>query len=433
VAAPDPYDELPYPSVAIEHSAPERLALASMLHGGPRPPLAGYRVLELGCGDGANLLPLAYYRPHASFLGVDGSARAIATARARRADLAIGNVELVCADVRAVAASLSGGFDFVIAHGIVSWVADDVRDALLALCAALLAPHGLVYLDYNARPGWDVRGLVRRQLLAETADVADLRERARRAQQQAAAVASTLSPTSPHPFVRLMEREFRLVCERDPAYVAHEYLAVENHAYWRSELLAHAARFDLAHVADADFNRDTGRIPDGLAELIAAADIGRHSPDDTLDLLSYRQFHSPIFARAPLTVRPPGEDELGALYVASRMMPLPPEGGAPRLFRHSSGMEVGVRREPLASALETLPALWPRGARASELFAGPDRGGVMEDLCWLHRQGVVELRLVEPPADCPASEPLNQRERAWGVPATTPYHTRLESVSGPSP
>ena len=69
-ASPNPYDELPYQSFPIEWTAPERLALASLLHGGPRPLLDGYRVLELGCGSGANLLALAYYRQHVTFLGV---------------------------------------------------------------------------------------------------------------------------------------------------------------------------------------------------------------------------------------------------------------------------------------------------------------------------------------------------------------------------
>lgn len=90
----NPYDALPYRSRPIEWSAPERLALCSLLHGGPTPRLDaadGYRVLELGCGDGANLLPLAYYRPHAGFVGVDGSRRAMELAESRRRELGLSN------------------------------------------------------------------------------------------------------------------------------------------------------------------------------------------------------------------------------------------------------------------------------------------------------------------------------------------------------
>ena len=88
-ASTNSYDELPYKSYPIEWTAPERLALASMLHGGPRPPLDSYRVLELGCGIGGNLLPLAYYRRNAAFVGIDGANSQIAVAESRKASLGI--------------------------------------------------------------------------------------------------------------------------------------------------------------------------------------------------------------------------------------------------------------------------------------------------------------------------------------------------------
>lgn len=73
-----PYDELPYESHMIPWAAPERLAMTSVLACGPRPPLAGYRVLELGCGDGTNLVSLAAERRHALFVGLDGAGSQIA-------------------------------------------------------------------------------------------------------------------------------------------------------------------------------------------------------------------------------------------------------------------------------------------------------------------------------------------------------------------
>src|SRR5262245_7341568 len=96
----NPYDELPYHSYPVEWTAPERLALASLLHGGPRPPSKKYRVLELGCGAGANLIALAYYRRHAIFVGVDGAATQVETARQRAAALGLANIEFHHADFR---------------------------------------------------------------------------------------------------------------------------------------------------------------------------------------------------------------------------------------------------------------------------------------------------------------------------------------------
>src|SRR5271157_1565074 len=112
----NPYEELPYKSFPIEWTAPERLALTSLLHGGPRPPLDNYRVLELGCGNAANLLPMAYYRTHAAFVGVDGAGSQIEVARARKSALGISNIEFIHADFLTTSQQLSGGFDFIIAH-----------------------------------------------------------------------------------------------------------------------------------------------------------------------------------------------------------------------------------------------------------------------------------------------------------------------------
>ena len=89
----NPYDELPYKSLPIEWTAPERLAVASLLHGGPRAPVETYRVLDLGCGNGANVIRLAYYRRQAAFVGVDGAASQIELANVWKSALDLSNIE----------------------------------------------------------------------------------------------------------------------------------------------------------------------------------------------------------------------------------------------------------------------------------------------------------------------------------------------------
>ena len=223
----NPYDELPYKCLPIEWTAPERLALASILHGGPRPLLDTYRVLELGCGNGANLLPLAYYRRHATFVGVDGALTQIEIANARKSALELSNIEFIRSNFFTAAQRLSGQFDFIIAHGIFSWVPSDVRDALLELCAQHLRPGGLLYLNYNTRPGWNVRGMVREFLLAQTAGTTNLRMRAQLAQDVAAKIVAAYT-AGEHPYSQLIVNEFRFVCENHVSYVAHEYLTVRE-------------------------------------------------------------------------------------------------------------------------------------------------------------------------------------------------------------
>jgi SAM-dependent methyltransferase len=420
----NPYDELPYRSVPIDWTSPERLAVASLLHGGPRPPLDRYRVLELGCGNGANLLALAYYRRHGSFVGVDGAEDVIATASARARELRLSNLEFIHADLMDTARHVSGSFDFIIAHGILSWVPPAAREALLALAAARVQPGGLVYLDYNTRPGWNVRGMVRDYLMAQTAGTVGLRRRAELAQEVAATLAASLERAPPHAYGELMVNEFRFVGEGDISWVAHEYLSPDNDAFWQSEMDEMTGRHGLVHVAEADFNHDSGRVGEGLAAQVAAAKLQGRSVEDTVDLLSFRQHRTAILARQPWTPRPASDGELAGLLVVSALTPLAgnadrPADGDPAKFKHPSGAEVDVKDPVIAAAFERLRPLWPRGLAAGELF--PNVAAVKDDLLLLHRHGMIDLRLVEPSDFAPSPRALHKHERPWGY-LTTPYH-----------
>jgi len=112
-------------------------------------PISSARVLELGCGDGENLLPMAVALPDATFVGVDAAEGAIARGMQIADDLALRNITLSAETIESF--DRSGPFDFVIAHGVYSWMAPEVRDSLLALCVRVLSATGIGYVSYNAR------------------------------------------------------------------------------------------------------------------------------------------------------------------------------------------------------------------------------------------------------------------------------------------
>lgn len=417
----NPYDELPYKSFPIEWTAPERLVVASLLHGGPRAPLDTYRVLELGCGDGANLLPLAFYRRQGNFVGIDGARSQIEIAEARKSELKLGNIDFIHADFLTAAKQISGHFDYIIAHGIFSWVSHDVRDVLLDLFAKRLRHGGLLYLNYNTRPGWNVRGMVREFLLAQTAGTASLLARAQAAQDVAAKVVASLT-VGEHPYSQLLSNEFTFVCENHVSYVAHEFLATDNHAYWRSEFLGLARRYGLEHVADADFNYPSGKIPEDLGPRLMTDGIVGCGLDDTVDLLCYRQLHSPILTQEPFVQHKPDIKEFENLFIASCLTPYASSDTEHRIFQHPSGYQVEAKEEVIRTALKTLQPLWPRGVRIGEIF--PDVAQMLDDLKLLHRNGLIELRCIEPGESGESSDMLNRLEAHWGEYATTSYHTR---------
>jgi len=418
---PTVYDNFPYKSMPVEWTAPERLALASLLHGGPRPRLEGYRVLELGCADGSNLIPMAFFRPPAAFVGIDSARSQIALADDRKKSLGLDNVEFVCADLCAADSYVCGEFDFIIAHGVFSWIPDATRDAMLAFCARHLGPNGLFYLNYNAYPGWHVRGLIRRLLLAKTRAGGALRERAVLAQEIAAQLAASIGPNE-NPFTQLLVRELNFVSEYHASYVAHEYLAVDNHAYWRSEFLQIASEYGFEYVADADFSYPSGRMAPGAIPQCLQQDLSQHEADDAMDLLCYRQLHSPILCFGPLTRRPHSLAEFADLTIASCLSNCATEAGGTNRFQHPSGYEVEAKESGMETALLRLRRQWPTGMRIGDLFH--DVGCVMEDLKLLHRNGLIEIRCREARESHESAELLNRLEAQHGDYITTAYHTR---------
>jgi ubiquinone/menaquinone biosynthesis C-methylase UbiE len=363
---------------------------------------------------------LAFYRRHATFVGVDGAQSQIQVADARRCCLGLSNVEFIHADFLKANDRLSGEFDYIVAHGVFSWISQDVRDALLELCAQRLCKGGLLYLNYNTRPGWNVRGLVREFLLAQTAGASNLRTRAELAQEVSAKVVSSLSAEA-QPYSQLLANEFRFVSEHDVSYIAHEYLANDNHAYWRSDFLVLARQHGFEYVADADFNYPSGRISEDLAPRLVEEKIIGRTIDDTVDLLCYRQLHSPILTHGPLTRLPPSLAEFANLRVASCLAPCGPSDQDNPMFQHPSGYQVEAKEDVIQAALIQLQPFWPRGLRIREVF--PDVSYVLDDIRLLQRNGLIELRCIEPGETEVCREPLNRLEAGWGDSVTSPYHT----------
>ena len=143
------YSRVPYPGLAFPQTHPDRLALLATLHGlDPAPPDAA-RVLEVGCADGLNLVAMAGHAPGLHAAGFDLVDPALG--RQAAAELGLANVELEQGDL--LDARDRGEFDYVVAHGVYGWVPAPARDALMALIARALAPHGVAFVSYNALPG----------------------------------------------------------------------------------------------------------------------------------------------------------------------------------------------------------------------------------------------------------------------------------------
>jgi hypothetical protein len=103
-------------------------------------PVTHCRVLELGAAGGGNLIPMADAPAGSQFVGLDYSARQIEWGRAAVDALGLKNLSLRHMNILDMTPEF-GQFDYIIAHGIYSWVPTEVRDRLLAVCNQNLAPN----------------------------------------------------------------------------------------------------------------------------------------------------------------------------------------------------------------------------------------------------------------------------------------------------
>jgi len=288
------YDAIPYAALPHPLTTPDRLATVATFLGLDPPPVARARVLEVGCSDGANLIPMAAALPGARFTGCDLSARAIATGRGTIAALGLANIALVLEDLAALSPA-HGTFDYIIAHGLYSWVPPDVRDALFALARTRLAQNGVMYVSYNALPGSGVRQTAWDVLHHGTDGIADPRERMEAARRLARVVAD--GARSLYDGDDAVRAAFRAIAQKSDSELCHDDLAVPNDPVWFHAFAAHAARFGLRYLAEADVHTMSaaGIDADVRAYLGTLDAIAR---EQYLDFVRLRRFRQTLVCRA---------------------------------------------------------------------------------------------------------------------------------------
>jgi methyltransferase-like protein/2-polyprenyl-3-methyl-5-hydroxy-6-metoxy-1,4-benzoquinol methylase len=323
------YDQVPYLNRTHVRTHPDRLAAMATLLGLSAPPVEGCRVLELGCANGHNLLPMALNLPGSQFVGVDLSARQILDGQAAVAELGLANLSLRHAAIGEVDASF-GQFDYILCHGVYSWVEPAVQDQILAICRDRLSPHGVAYVSYNTLPGWHDKLRVREILLHHVRGVSDPRERIRKSRDYLKLLAELVAPAdSPElsAYGATLRAEAELVAGQDDDYIFHEYLEDSNAPIYFHEFAARVERHDLQYLADADRGLKTlETLMPQAAEVARQVTSGLLEFEQFFDFLANRTFRSSLLvhATAPVDRSLPG-GRLKPLFVRAALRPTSPE------------------------------------------------------------------------------------------------------------
>ncbi|MBL8850000.1 MAG: methyltransferase regulatory domain-containing protein [Planctomycetaceae bacterium] len=366
------YNDVPYPSMPVRGSHPDRLHAVASLCGLSPAPVDACRVLELGSSDGGNLVPLAEALPNSTFLGLDNSSRQIDDGREIVRELGLTNIRLECRDLIEPTPDL-GEFDYIICHGVYSWVPPPVQERILQICGAHLAPHGVAFVSYNTQPGWHLRGMVREMMLYHVAEFADPQDRI----SQSQAFLDFMVRFAPNPdkaYARLLRDEMERLRDRPRTYLFHEHLEDCNQPIYFHEFMSRASAAGLQYLSDdtlpsawnTQIHADAVQLLAGLGD-----DVIRR--EQYLDFLQGCAFRRTLLCPAAANIsRVPDAEVLRRGYLSAALKPSTPiEDLASNdvvEFRTPDGPTADMSGPIVKAAAVILGEQWPRSLHFHELL-----------------------------------------------------------------
>lgn len=296
------YSELGYKSMPFPYTTPATLEAYAALVGISAPNPKTARVLELGATYGGNIISQALFNPDATFVGIELSQEQVEKGNEVIANAGLTNVSLIQSDIASIGSEI-GTFDYIIAHGVYSWVDDGVKDALLRLIDEHLAEDGIAYISYNTYPGWHTMEEVRQLMMFSNRDKAQFnhKEKVLHGKTIGSIVGSQILK-----YDNLKERNskflgaLRSVMQKDEYYVGHDHLEPNNDPVYFYQFNDHLEAHNLAYLCDADLTLSMVRSFDAdIADTLHKLALNDHvAQEQYLDFMLDTTFRKSIICKA---------------------------------------------------------------------------------------------------------------------------------------
>jgi len=451
--ATNDYDRVAYPSMAHPQTHADNLAVKGFLRGLNVAPPDRCRVLELGCGDGFNLAAMAISHPASTYVGIDYSAEAVERGRGFMRDLGLDQVRLEAADIRDLGKDRNelGTFDYIVAHGVYSWVPADVRNALFASVERLLAPQGVAFVSHLALPGAYMRELVRTIIRFHTRTIKDPKEQVRQSRAILRVIGN--GTTQPNHYTQLIADELKLIEVHADEGLYHDELSAVSAPLLFTEFIAHAAEHGLQFLAEAEYLYPISpTLTPETREQLRPLEANRVLLEQYLDFVEGRRFRQTLLCRPGLG-RVMDLSRLDSLWISCRATPETAVGklsdAAPVAFRGHKNARVIAHKPYEKAALTALSRLGGESVRFPDLLRtvremlqaeGLDAGAEMESdlrqyLCRANLPGLAEI-FWNPPAHSlevparPFGHPLARWLLKRDAPSVVSYTGRFVEVNG---
>jgi hypothetical protein len=331
----------------------------AILHGLRPAPVERSSVLEIACGDGANLIPMAYAIPGSEFVGFDLAQAPIERGQKRIHELGLKNARLFQGDLLEAGAGL-GSFDYIIAHGIYAWAPDRVRDRLLGLCAELLKENGVAFVSYNAMPGGYIRMMLRDMMLFRAQGVEDpLRQ-----VEEGLEFLRFFCASRPEEdiFRPVVEAQIKRMDKPNLGAVRHDEMAEVYRPVHFIELVEHAQRHGLQYVCESVLPPppDPGYRAEVQQALEKAAGGDFLRKEQMLDFVRMCMYRETLLCRAQRTVRRdfPAESFRRLLFASQASAAAGEKPGA-TAFVLPGGIKMESNHPGVTAFLTEVSKAWP--------------------------------------------------------------------------
>ncbi len=370
------YDEIPYPSLVYTDTHPGKLATLALLFGLKPASIANCRVLELGCGDGTNLIAIAQTLPQAQFWGIDASIQQVKAGQNLANSIGLTNITLQQFDLVEIDESL-GTFDYIIAHGLYSWIPQAQQNILLQVCQRHLAPHGIVYISYNIYPGWHMEQVVRDMMKYHVQQLPEVSFEVYMKQAKGILqfIAHLRQQGNSAFDILLQEKsqQFQLASDN---YLYHDFLAVENHPVYFEQFIHQIQQHQFAYVTDIEFRHYLmhsfpQQVIDALEELFQDDFLKK---EQYMDFFYNRTLRRSLLCHQPIPVqREIHWESVTECYIAATLQPQNPTTHSattsePEFFKTVDNESCSVKHPITKAAIYYLTEQYPHRIQFEQLF-----------------------------------------------------------------
>ncbi|WP_246173552.1 methyltransferase regulatory domain-containing protein [Limnoglobus roseus] len=358
----DTYDEVPYESHPFSQTHPSRLFVVGTLFGLRPVPVQRCRVLELGCASGGNLIPMADMFPESQFVGVDLSARQIEDGQKQVAELGLKNLTLRHASIADIDVGY-GMFDYIICHGVFSWVPNHVQEKIYDIFDKNMNANGIAYVSYNTYPGWHMRGMIRDMMRYHSGrfNTPQLRT------QQSRALLDFLAQSVKQegPYSQLLKAELETLRHQADHYLYHEHLEENNEPLYFHQFMTRAAGHNLRYLGEARVGTMvTGNFGPDIEKTLKILATDQIQAEQYMDFLRNRMFRETLLVHNKVnpvwSVQP---EALRTLHVASGARPTTPVTDLTNAdnvqYKSNAGMQMATSRPLLKAVMQVLNEAFP--------------------------------------------------------------------------